>query len=65
MELPIDNMSQISVNNVITQKMMDEQVKLDTSKPPLHNLSFETKMKWINYLNHSNPNLQKIKGVLA
>ena len=33
MEPPIDNISQTSVNSVITQKMMDKQVQLDTFKP--------------------------------
>ena len=39
MEPSIDNMPQTSVNSIIKQKMMDEQVQLDTFKPPLHNLS--------------------------
>ena len=43
MEPPIDNMPQTSVNSVITQKMIHEQVQSDTFKPPLHNLSSEVK----------------------
>ena len=39
----IENMPQTSVNSIIIQKMMDEQVQLDTFKPPLHNLSQEVK----------------------
>ena len=35
----MDNMPQISVNSIITQKVMDEQVQLDTFRPPLYNLS--------------------------
>ena len=34
---PIVNMPQTSVNSVITQKMMDEQVQPDTFKPLYHN----------------------------
>ena len=43
MELPVDSMSQTSVNSVITWKMIDEQVQLDTFKSSLHNLSSEVK----------------------
>ena len=41
MEPPIDKMSQTSVNSVITQKVMDNQVQPDTFIPPLHHLSSE------------------------
>ena len=44
MEPPIDSMPQTSVKSIIAQKMMDEQVQLDTLKPPLHNLSPEIKL---------------------
>ena len=37
------NMPQTSVNSVIKQKMIDEQVQADTFKPLLHNLSQEIK----------------------
>ena len=40
MELLVDNMSQTFVNSVITQKIMDDQVQLDTLTTPLHNLSW-------------------------
>ena len=43
MELLIDNMSQTSVSSVITQKLMDNQVELDTFTLPLPNLSLEVK----------------------
>ena len=43
MELPINNMSQTSVNSVITQKMMDDQVQPNTFTPPLHKFSLELK----------------------
>ena len=43
MEPTINSMPQTSVNSIITQKMMDEQVQPDTFKPPLHNLSPEIK----------------------
>ena len=36
MELSIDNKPQISVNSIITQKMIHKQVHLDTFKPPVH-----------------------------
>ena len=35
----IDKMSQISVNSVTTQKMIDDKVQLDTFTAPLHHLS--------------------------
>ena len=44
MEPPIDNMSQTSVNSVITEKMMDNQVQPDTFTLPIHNLSLEVKL---------------------
>ena len=43
MELPIDNMPQTSVNSVITQKKIDQQVQPDIFKSPLHNLSLDVK----------------------
>ena len=43
MEPVINKMSQTSVNSVITQKMMDDQVQPDTFTPPLHHLSLEKK----------------------
>ena len=36
MEPTIDRMSQILVNSVTTQKMMDDQVQPDNFTPPLH-----------------------------
>ena len=39
MEPSIDNMPQASVNRIITQKMMHEQVQQDTFTLPLHNIS--------------------------
>ena len=41
MEPLINNMPQISVNIVMTQKMMDEQAQSDTSKP--FNITFPQK----------------------
>ena len=41
MEPSIDNMPQTFVSSVIL--LMDKPVQLDTFKPPLHNLSVETK----------------------
>ena len=43
MEPPINKMSQTSVNSVITQKMMDDQVQPVTFTCPLHHLSSEVK----------------------
>ena len=43
MEPLISKMSQRSVHSGITQKMMDDQVQLDTFTPPLHHLSLEVK----------------------
>ena len=40
---PIHTMSLTSVNSAITQKMMDDQVELNTFTPDLHNLSSEVK----------------------
>ena len=42
-ELLINNMAQTSINSVTAQKMMDDQVQLDTSTVHLHNLSLEVK----------------------
>ena len=46
MEQPIDNMPQTSVSSVITQKMMNKQVQLDTFKCPLYNLSPDMNQSW-------------------
>ena len=58
MEPLFDNMSLMSVNSVITQKMMDDQVQLATFTPPLHNLSLEVKL----YLDRS---LESFKSQLV
>ena len=42
MELPTGKMSQTHVT-VSSQKMMEDQIKLDTFMPPLHHLSWEVK----------------------
>ena len=44
MKPTIDNMSETSVNSVITQKMMDDQFQSDTFTPPLPHLSSEVKL---------------------
>ena len=43
MEPHIDKIFQTSVNSVIAQKMMDDQVQLNTFTPPSHHLSSEVK----------------------
>ena len=43
MEPPVDRMSQTSVNSFITQKMMNDQVQLDTFTSPLHHPSSKVK----------------------
>ena len=52
MEPPIDSMSQTSVNSVMTQKMMDDQVQPDTFTPLLHHLSSTVKWSLDNYWTH-------------
>ena len=44
MEPPIDRIFQISVNTVMTQKMIEDQVQLDTFTPLLHHLF--SNVKW-------------------
>ena len=39
-----------SVNSVITQKRMDDQIKPDTFTPPLHNLSSKVKRSLDEFL---------------
>ena len=41
MEPLINKMSEISVNSVIAEKMMNDKVQPDTFTPPLHNRSAE------------------------
>ena len=43
MELPIDKMSQTSVNSITPQKMMDDLVQPHNFTTPLHYLSSEVK----------------------
>ena len=40
----LKNVPQTYINSIMTEKMMDEQVHLNTFKTPLHNLSQE--IKW-------------------
>ena len=63
MEPPIDGMSQTSVNSVLTQKMMDDQVQLDTFTPPLHHLFSKVKQSLDKLLNSFKSQLAKDNNI--